>query len=224
MSGDYRPSDTALVITDPFNDFLSEGGKLWSQLRPVAEKVKLHEHLLQLQESARAAGIRIVFSQHRRWRPGDYDTWDHPTRVQRNARRIHLFEAGSWGGEFHPDFVPQDGDLVVSEHWAQSGFANTDLDFLLKQHRINKLILAGMLANSCIESTGRYAMELGYHVSLVTDATGAYSLEAMRAAHEINGPLFAHAIHDTAEIVAAFESRPVRDDVIAARGIAATGS
>jgi nicotinamidase-related amidase len=45
-----------------------------------------------------------------------------------------------------------------------------------------------MLANTCIEWTGRFGMELGYHVTLVKDATAAFSREAMHAAHEINGP------------------------------------
>ena len=44
---------------------------------------------------------------------------------------------GSWGGEWHPDFAPQPGDVVVKEHWSASGFANTDLDLLLKQRRIS---------------------------------------------------------------------------------------
>jgi nicotinamidase-related amidase len=60
-----------------------------------------------------------------------------------------------------------------------------------------------MLANTCIVSTGRFGMELGYHVTLVKDATAAFSREAMHAAHEINGPTFAHKILTTAELLAA---------------------
>jgi nicotinamidase-related amidase len=70
------------------------------------------------------------------------------------------FERGKWGGEVNPEFGPQEGDVIVHEHWAQSGFANTDLDAQLKQHGIQKIILVGLIANSCIESTGRYGMEL----------------------------------------------------------------
>lgn len=57
-------------------------------------------------------------------------------------------EAGSWGGEFNPEFGPQKGDVVIKEHWAQSGFANTDLDLQLKQHGIQKNVLVGLVANS----------------------------------------------------------------------------
>jgi len=59
-----------------------------------------------------------------------------------------------------------------------------------------------MMANTCIEATGRCGAELGYHVTLVRDATAAFSPEAMRAAHEINGPTFAHAILSTDALLA----------------------
>ena len=93
--------------------------------------------------------------------------------------------------------------MIVKEHWGGSGFANTDLDYLLKQHGIYKVVVVGMLANTCIESTARFAAELGYHVTLVRDATAAFSAEAMHAAHEINGPTYAHSIVTTAELIAA---------------------
>jgi len=92
---------------------------------------------------------------------------------------------------------------VVHEHWGSSGFANTDLDFLLKQHGISHVILVGLLANTCVETTGRYAQELGYHVTLVKDATAAFKHEMMVAAHELNGPTYAHGIVSTSELLPA---------------------
>ena len=44
-------------------------------------------------------------------------------------------------------------------------------------------------------------MELGYHVTLVFDATAAYSQEMMHAAHRLNGPTYAHEILTTAELI-----------------------
>jgi nicotinamidase-related amidase len=99
--------------------------------------------------------------------------------------------------------VPQEGGMIVQEHWGQSGFANTDLDFQLKQQGVTHMIVVGLLANTCIESTSRFAMELGYHVTLVRDGTAAFTREMMRAAHELNGPTFAHEILTTAELIAA---------------------
>ena len=140
---------------------------------------------------------------HHRWEPGDYEGWDHPTPYQVASGKKQSFAKGTWGGEWHPDFAPQPGDIIVKEHWGSSGFANTDLDFRLKQQGIVKVIVIGLLANTCIECTSRFATELGYHVTLVKDATAAFSQEMMHAAHELNGPTFAHAILTTAELVAA---------------------
>jgi nicotinamidase-related amidase len=70
------------------------------------------------------------------------------------------------------------------------------------------VILVGLLANTCIESTARFAMELGYRVTLVRDATAAFKPEMMHAAHELNGPTFAHSIVTTAELVRAIPKQP----------------
>src|SRR5262249_39946560 len=154
--------------------------------------------------AARKTGIRIFFVPHHRWEPGDYEHWKYPSPYQIASGKREIFAKGSWGGTFHDDFQVQPGDIVIKEHWGSSGFANTHLDQQLKQHGIERIVVIGMLANTCIESTSRFGMELGYHVTLVKDATSAYSREAMHAAHEINGPTFAHAILTTGEVIAAF--------------------
>lgn len=199
----YDPARTALLFVDPYNDFLAEGGKLWPLVADTAKAVDLHANLAAVSRAARAAGCAFFIVPHRQWTPGDFDGWDHPTPYQLGAAAHQVFARGSWGGEWHPDFAPQEGDTIVKEHWGGSGFANTDLDMLLKQKGITHVILIGLIANTCLESTGRFASELGYHVTLVRDATAAASREALHSAHEINGPTFAHAILTTTEIVAA---------------------
>ena len=76
---------------------------------------------------------------------------------------------------------PNPENIIAHEHWAQNGFANTDLDELLKQHGIPKIVLVDFIANSCVEATARYGMELGYHVTLIKDATAAFNPEGMEA-------------------------------------------
>lgn len=199
----YPASRTALLFVDPYNDVLSEGGKLWPLVREVARSVALHAHLLEICTAVREAGLPVFIVPHHRAEPDDFRGWEHATPHQHAAARAQPFARGSWGGQWHPDFAPQPGDIVVQEHWGASGFANTDLDFLLKQHRISHLILVGMIANICIETTGRYASELGYHVTLVRDATAAMSHAAMHAAHDINAPTFAHRVLSTEELLKA---------------------
>lgn len=199
----YAPEHTGLLLVDPYNDFLSEGGKLHGRAQPVADSVGTLANLKTVVAAVRKAGIQVFYVPHHRAEPDELARWKHPTPYQQGASRAQVFAAGTWGGEWHPDFQPQAGDVVVKEHWGGSGFANTDLDYLLKQHGINKVVVVGMLANTCIESTARFAAELGYHVTLVRDATAAFSAEAMHAAHEINGPTYAHSIVTTAELIAA---------------------
>ncbi|WP_433734372.1 isochorismatase family cysteine hydrolase [Nocardia sp. CA-129566] len=197
------PARTGLLLVDPYNDFLSEGGKLWPRLMEVAEEVHALDHLRTIVNTARRVGVQVFFVPHRRWEPGDYADWKFPTPTQVASAELETFANGTWGGAFHDDFQVQPGDVVIKEHWAQSGFANTDLDHQLRQRGIDHVVTVGMLANTCIESTSRSATELGYHTTLVRDATAALSREGMRTAHEINGPTFAHAIVTTDELVTA---------------------
>ena len=199
----YPLDRTAYLLVDPYNDFLSEGGKVFPFIEPIASEVGLLDNLRALDRAVRAAGIPVFIVPHRRWEPGDYEDWAHPNPNQCKVMHGHHFARGEWGGEWHPDFAPQPGDTVVHEHWGSSGFANTDLDFRLKHKGITHVIVVGLLANTCIEATARFASELGYHVTLVRDATAAFRHEMMHAAHELNGPTFAHAIVETAELIAA---------------------
>jgi len=90
---------------------------------------------------------------------------------------------------------------VTQEHWCSSGFANTDLDLLLKRHGIHRLILIGLIAHTCVESTSRFAAELGYDVTVVSDAIADYSDELMHATLNNNLPNYANAIVSTKEVV-----------------------
>jgi nicotinamidase-related amidase len=208
----YDPARTGLLFVDPYNDFLSEGGKLWRRVKEVAEQVGLIENLKIIVKTVRAKGIQVFIVPHHRWEPGDYTRWKYANHSQLRSAETQLVAKGSWGGEWHPDFVPREGDVIIKEHWAQSGFANTDLDQQLKQHGVDRVIVIGLVANTCIESTGRFAMELGYHVTLVTDATAAFSQEMMHAAHKLNGPTYAHEILTTAELIAALQAGPAKVD------------
>ena len=203
MTVEYARDNTGLLLVDPYNDFLSEGGKVWPRVKEVAETVGTMKHLRELLAAVRQAGIAVFIGPHRRWRPGAFEGWLHPSPPHAGMRDMHAFAVGTWGGEFHPDLVPADGEVVCSEHWGENAFAGTDLDLHLRQRGIENLILAGMTAPGCVEGTGRFAIELGYTVTLVKDATAAYSAELMRAAHELTGQFYARAVLTTSEVIAA---------------------
>jgi len=193
---------TALVVIDPYNDFISEGGKVWDRLKGVAEANQCIPHMVQVLDAARRAGIRVFYALHRRYRAGDYETWKYVAPIQQAAWNRKTFEFGTWGAEIRSELKPGPGDIVAAEHWCSSGFANTDLDLQLKKHGIHKLIVVGLIAHTCVEATVRYAAELGYEVTVVKDATASYSDEHMHAALEVNIPNYASAIVTADEIVA----------------------
>jgi nicotinamidase-related amidase len=197
---------TGLLLIDPYNDFISEGGKIWDSIKAVAEANNCVPHMLQLLTAARKTGVRVFYAMHHRYRPGDYESWKHIAPIQKAAWSRKTFEYGTWGGEFRTEFAPQSGDIVAQEHWCSSGFANTDLDLLLKRHGIQELIVAGLIAHTCVESTVRFAVELGYDVTLVKDATADYSVEFMHAALVTNLPNYASAIVTTEEVAESLSS------------------
>ncbi|WP_176048296.1 isochorismatase family cysteine hydrolase [Burkholderia sp. BCC1644] len=202
----YEPAVTALLCVDLYNDFLSEGGKLFPWIKDIARENNMMDNLRTVVQTARDAGITVCHVPHHRWEPGDYVRWKYPTPYQLGGAQHQVFAKGTWGGTFHDDFQVQPGDIVATEHWASSGFPNTDLEHQLKRHGKEKIILVGLLANTCIEATARIGMELGFHVTLVRDATSARSHDALRAAHDINGPTFAHEILSTDALVAAIRA------------------
>jgi len=206
MSTQYQKDITGLIVIDPYNDFLSEGGKIWDRIKSVAEANNCVPNMLRVVNAARNARLRIFYALHHRYRPGDYETWKYIAPIQKRGLKSKVFEDGTWGGEIRSEFKPQVGDIVAQEHWCSSGFANTDLDLQLKKHGIHQLIIIGLIAHTCVEATVRYGAELGYDVTMVKDATADYSDKEMQAALDVNLPNYANAIVTTDEIVQSISS------------------
>jgi ureidoacrylate peracid hydrolase len=197
----YDKEITALLVIDPYNDFISEGGKIWDRIKTVAKANNCVPNMVRVLNAARSAELRVFYAMHRRYRPGDYETWKYIAPIQRRGWETKAFAYGTWGGEIRNEFTPQPGDIVAQEHWCSSGFANTDLDLQLKKHGIHKVIVIGLIAHTCVESTVRFAAELGYEVTMVKDATSDYSDEMMHAALHLNIPNYAGAMVTTEQLV-----------------------
>ena len=197
----YNKSLTALLVIDPYNDFISAGGKVWNRLKGVAEANQCVPHMMQVLNAARKSDVRVFYALHHRYRPGDYETWKYIAPIQKAAWSHKTFEYGTWGGEIRGEFEPRPGEIVAQEHWCSSGFANTDLDLLLKKHGIHQLIVVGLIAHTCVEATVRFGAELGYEVTMVRDATADYSELEMKAALDVNIPNYANAVVTTEEVI-----------------------
>jgi ureidoacrylate peracid hydrolase len=93
----YDKDVTGLLVIDPYNDFIAEGGKVWDRLKPIADANNCVGNMQQVLAAARDAGLRVFYALHRRYRPGDYETWTYIAPIQRGAWTRKTFEDGTWG-------------------------------------------------------------------------------------------------------------------------------
>ena len=131
----FEKEITALLVVDPYNDFISEGGKSWDRIRAVAEANDCVPHMLQVLNAARNAKLPVFYALHHRYRPGDYETWKYVAPIQKAAWLRKTFEAGTWGGEIRPEFEPKPGEIVATEHWCSSGLRQHRLRFAAQEAR-----------------------------------------------------------------------------------------
>ena len=202
----FPPERTALLVIDPVNDFLSEGGAGWELVKATVEKNDVIGNLKRAIEGARQRGIPVLFG------PMAYTEEDYADEqlhrrsgINRLMFETKMFLAGSWGADFHPDLQPREGDTVLLPHKSIDVF-ETDLPEHLRRLGVTHLVIAGMTANLCCESTGRHAMEAGFDVTFLSDAIGAAGLPAYEAAIRVNYPLVANAVITVDEFLAAADA------------------
>ncbi len=214
----FDPQRTALLVIDAVNDFLSEEGAGWPMTKNTVRKHDVIGHLRQAMDGARDRGIPVLHAPMAYTRE-DYDDEELQRRsgINRIMFEQQMFLAGSWGADFHPDVQPTDDEVVLRPHKGTDVF-ETDLPEHLERLGTTQLVIAGMTANLCCESTGRHAAEHGYDVTFLRDAIGAENLPAYEASIRLNYPLIANAVMDVEDFVASIggERHPEEgDDVIA---------
>jgi len=189
----YQPDRTAVILVDVLNDMLAPDGKLHSQLADGLNETGAEDNILRLIQGTRAAGVPLVYAPHGINEHTFADLKYVLPRLQ-YAVDNKVFWTGTPGADFYPPMRPQDGDVISTRHRMFNAFAGTDLDHLLRERGIEKLVLAGFTSQTCVEGTGRAALDAGYHVTFLTDAVAEFTPQAQRAALEISYPFFGHAI------------------------------
>ena len=203
---------TALVITDPQNDFLSPDGVVWAYVGKSVEENGTVEHLEALLRAAHAAGIPIFISPHYYY-PQDHK-WHFVGALERMMHDIKMFErkgalniegfAGS-GADWAPSLKPliEQGDVTVASPHKVYGPETNDLVLQLRKRGIDKIILTGMSANLCTEAHMRELLEQGFEVAVAKDATAAAQLpggDGYQAAL-LNFRMMASAMRTTDDLV-----------------------
>jgi nicotinamidase-related amidase len=176
------PANTALVVTDPQNDFLSPDGVAWGVVGKSVTTNDTVANLERLLKSAKARGIPVFVSPHYYY-PTDHG-WKFEGALERLMHEIGMFDrAGALdldgfegsGADWLERYKPylNDGKTVVSSPHKVYGPETNDLVLQLRKRGIDKVILAGMSANLCVESHLRELLEQGFEVAVVADATAA---------------------------------------------------
>ena len=172
---------TAIFITDPQNDFLSEGGAAWPLVGEQVTNDKVVEHQVALVAVAKEVGIPVFYSPHM-YTEMDYANWKHLNSIDQLMFDIDMFHQGTWGHEFHPDLIPDDNTIVMNPHKGLSNFQTGDANVQLRQYGIQTVIMTGMSANLCVESHLRDATEHGFEVIVIGDGTAGAGPHAKDAA------------------------------------------
>lgn len=83
---------------------------------------------------------------------------------------------GSWDGKVLDEIAPGEDEIVLPKT-SSCVFISTHIDYLLRNLGISQLVISGLITDQCVESAVRDACDLGYLVTLVTDACTTYSQE-----------------------------------------------
>ncbi len=216
------PERTALVITDPQNDFLSPKGVTWGVVGKSVTENNTVANIEALLKVAKANNIPVFISPHyyyptdKGWKfEGALEVLMHKIGMfdRKDALSLEGFEGS--GADFLELYKPyiKDGKTIVSSPHKVYGPENNDLMLQLRKRGIDKVILGGMSANLCTEAHLREFLERGFEVAVVKDATAAAIVpegDGYQAAL-VNFRFIANAVWTTEEAVMKIEKRTVRN-------------
>jgi len=215
---DINVKNTALVITDPQNDFLSPDGVTWGLVGESVQENGTVEHIEKLLKAAKQVGCEVFVSPHYYY-PTDHG-WLFGGTVEKMMHEINMFDrsgaltmegfSGS-GADWLEVYKPliEDGKTVVVNPHKVYGPETNDLTLQLRKRGISNILLCGMSANLCLESHLRELMEQGFSVTVVKDATAAAKHPELGDGYQAaltNFGFLAESVITTAEAVHALQA------------------
>jgi nicotinamidase-related amidase len=213
MTINVQRKDTAVVIIDPQNDVLSEKGVNWGVLGASVTENQTVENIERLFKAAKASGYEVIISPHYFY-PTD-NGWTHNGPLESAELQTHTFarrgpltlegfrnSGADWLERFKPYI--EDGKTIICSPHKVFGPQTNDVVLQLGKRGISKVILAGMLANMCVESHLREFLEVGFEVAVIKDATAGPRHPEWGDGYQaamINYRYLAHAVWTTKEAV-----------------------
>jgi nicotinamidase-related amidase len=214
---EIAPDRTALVVTDPQNDFLSPDGVTWGVVGKSVTENRTVENIDALLAVAKATGMPVFISPHyyyphdHRWRTeGALEALMHSIGMFDREDPLSLEGFDGSGADWLARYKPyiEDGKTVVTSPHKVYGPESNDLVLQLRKAGISKVVLAGMSANLCTESHLRELIEQGFEVLVVADATAAAQLPGWDgyAAALTNFRMIANHVSPTAQALSAIQA------------------
>jgi nicotinamidase-related amidase len=207
-------NQTAMVIIDPQNDFLSPEGVTWGVIGESVTENNTVDNIERLFIAAKEVGLPVFISPHYYY-PSDHG-WKFEGTLEALMHNIGMFDrkdplslegfegSGADWLDRYKKYI-EDGSTVVASPHKVYGPESNDLVLQLRKRNLGKVILAGMSANLCVESHMRELLEQGFEVAVVKDATAAAKLpegDGYQAA-VINFRYMANTVWSTTEAVKA---------------------
>lgn len=215
---EFDPSRTAVVITDPQNDFLSEKGVTWGVVGKSVVKNNTVANIESLFKAAKKNNVPVFVSPHYYY-PTDHG-WHFEGALEKLMHNIKMFDrkdalsldgfensGADWLAKYNPYI--KDGKTIITSPHKVYGPETNDLVLQLRKRGIDKVILAGMSANLCVESHLRELLEQGFEVTVVKDATAGAQVpegDGYEAAL-VNFRYLANAVVTTKDAVKAITSK-----------------
>jgi nicotinamidase-related amidase len=208
-------SRTAIVITDPQIDFLSPQGVAWGAVGESVEANNTVENLETLFQLAEQNNIPVFISPHYYYQHDH--VWKFEGALEKLMHNIEMFDRGDQlnvdgfegsGADWLPrykKYIEKDLVTVVGPHKV-FGPEQNDLSLQLRKQKIDKVILAGMSGNLCVEAHMRELIEDGFEVAVVGDATASAILPELdgNQAAQTNYRMISSHVFQTADLVKAF--------------------
>jgi ureidoacrylate peracid hydrolase len=159
----------ALVLVDMQNAFLAPDGSMAAMGMDVEELRTAIPGCVRLAAEARRRGVPVV-NVRICLRPDYRDGGVIFNEKAPGARELGAMVAGTRDSEFVPELAPADGDFVVEKR-RFSAFYATTLESLLASLGVERLVLGGVLAGVCVESTARDAAQRDFRTLIAREAT-----------------------------------------------------
>ena len=213
----FEQGKTALLVTDPQNDFLSPKGVTWGVVGKSVTENNTVANIDRLLKTAKQTGVPVFISPHYYYKTdygwkfeGALETLMHQIKMFNRTNALNLDGFENSGADWLTQYKPyiEDGKTVITSPHKVFGPEINDLVLQLCKRGISKVVIAGMSANLCVEAHLRELLEQGFEVVVVKDATAGAQVpegDGYQAAL-VNFRFLANAVVSTDEAIAAIKS------------------